>query len=181
MPPGINFYHWFRSGEYYSGDFKPHITPCLSGALLVELISPNIVWSPPGETHACKMVLVSVMGRNTRAGSDLVGSAIVSSTHNTIYRQHTAPPAYRGASWWHLLNLKQDWRCRMYNDSPRSLSGTTINSGLKVIFNLERKPWVLIVCLINTGTGVKWTEQNRPHSLIFLTNYTAQTLAGDHL
>ena len=77
----------------YSGDFKPHITPCLSGALLVELISPNIVWSPPGETHACKMVLVSVMGRNTRAGSDLVGSAIVSSTHNTIYRQHTAPPA----------------------------------------------------------------------------------------
>ena len=88
-----------RPDEYYSGDLKPHIMPCLSvWALFVELISPNIVWPPPGEPHACKMVLVSVMGWNTRAGSDLVGSAIVSSTHNLIYRQHAAPPAYRGAS-----------------------------------------------------------------------------------
>ena len=166
MPSGINFYHWFRSDKYHYDDFKPHTMFVWSS--ICWAISPNIVWSPPGETHACKMVLVSVMGRNTRAGSDLVGSAIVSSTHNTIYRQHTAPPAYRGASWWHLLNSKQEWRCRMYNDNPRSLSGTTINSGLKVIFNLERKPWVLIVCLINTGTGVKWTEQNRPHSLSHL-------------
>ena len=136
---------------------------------------------PPGESHACKMVQSECNGPGYRRLEVIWWGQPLYHPHITSYTDNRLPPAYQGASWWHLLNLKQDWRCRMYNDSPRSLSGTTINSGLKVIFNLERKPWVLIVCLINTGTGVKWTEQNRPHSLICLTNYTAQTLAGDHL